>query len=69
VVASVAQVEVEIMELLDWGTIGLGVIALALFLDRLAEETDEDTPIIGKYHGLIGPVAKALLSVLPGRKK
>jgi hypothetical protein len=60
-------VEVEIMEFSGW--IIAAFVIFALFLDRLAEETDENTPIIGRFHGLIGPVAKALLSVLPGRKK
>ena len=66
-VASVAQVEVEIME--TTGIILAIAVFVALFLDRLAEETDETTPVIGRFHGLIGPIAKALLSVLPGRKK
>lgn len=51
----------EIMEIPIWVLILTGV---ALFLSALAKETDEDTPIIGKYHGLLAPIARALLSVL-----
>ena len=50
---------------MDTGTIWLaaGVVAtlLGVFLERLAEESDENTPIIGPYRGLIRAVARALI--------
>ena len=48
----------ETQTLLLLGGIALGLIGG--FLDRLAEEADSTTPIIGKYRGLIRAVGRAL---------
>lgn len=39
---------------------GIALGAVGAFLDRLAEETDTSTPVIGKYRGLIRAVGRAL---------
>jgi len=31
------------------------------FLSRVLEELPEDTPIVGKYKGVVGPIIKAVL--------
>jgi hypothetical protein len=41
----------------------------AFFVDRVLEETDEDTPVIGKYRGLLRPVVKAVIGMGRRQKK
>lgn len=50
---------------IDWGHVILAAGIVAGFLERLAEEASPETPVIGKYRGLIRAVARA---IMPKRK-
>ena len=55
---------------MEWIAAHMAEIMLgAILADRVLEETDENTPVIGKYRGLLKPIVKAVLGMGRRRKK
>jgi hypothetical protein len=53
---------------MEWIAAHMAEIMLAaFFVDRVLEETDENTPVIGKYRGFLRPIARAVLGM--GRRR
>jgi hypothetical protein len=53
---------------MEWIAAHMAEIMLgAILADRVLEETDENTPVIGKYRGLLKPIVKAVLGM--GRRR
>ena len=47
---------------------GAEVLLVLGILDRVLEEIPADTPVVGRYSGILRPIVKAVLRAL-GRKK
>jgi len=53
---------------MDWIMSNAAEVLLVLgFIDRVLEEIPKDTPIVGRYSGVLRPVVRAVLRAL-GRK-
>ena len=53
---------------MDWMISNAAEVLLILgFIDRVLEEIPKDTPIVGRYKGILRPIVKAVLGAM-GRK-